>query len=108
VKLRILHEAELEAAEAAAWYDDRRFGFGDEFLSAVNEAIAEIASEPQSFARLEGYAGTYDVRRRILHRFPYLIIFACRPDETLVVAVAHGRRRPLYWLDRLGSPGDAG
>jgi len=101
VKPSILHEAELEAAEAAAWYDDRRVGLGDEFLADVKNAIADIAGKRESFARLESYAGKYDVRRCLLQRFPYLIIFACHQNETLVVAIAHAHRRPLYWLERL-------
>jgi hypothetical protein len=101
VKLTILHEAELEAAEAAAWYDDPRVGLGDEFLAEVKETIAEIAGERETFSRLESYARLHDVRRCLLDRFPYLIIFACRPSETLVVAIAHAHRRPLYWLERL-------
>lgn len=103
MKLTILREAELESAEAAAWYDDQRTGLGDEFLSEVSQAIADIGSDPQSFSRLESYTGPYELRRSVLHRFPYLIAFACRPDETLVVAITHVRRRPLYWLERLGT-----
>jgi toxin ParE1/3/4 len=101
VKLTILREAEFESAEAAAWYDDWQAGLGDDFLSEVTDAFSRIASNPQSFSRLESYAGRYDVRRYILHRFPYLVVFACRPSETLIVAIAHTRRRPLYWLERL-------
>jgi hypothetical protein len=101
VKLSILHEAELESAEAAAWYDDRQLGLGDEFLAEVTEAFDRIGSAPQSFSRLESYNGRHDVRRCVLRRFPYLIVFACYPEKTLVVAIPHVRRRPLYWLERL-------
>lgn len=38
-----------------------------------------------------------------MHRFQYAVIYLCRPDESLVIAVAHTRRRPLYWLDRLAT-----
>lgn len=91
----------MESAEAAAWYDDRQVGLGDEFLSEVAEAIARIGGEPRSFSRLESYDGPYEVRRCVLQRFPYLVLFECRSDETLVVAITHVRRRPLYWLERL-------
>ena len=101
MKLTILREAELEAAEAAAWYDDCRAGLGDEFLSDIADATARITSEPDMFSRLESYGGVRDIRRCVLRRFPYLVVFARFPDEALVVAVAHTRRRPLYWLERL-------
>lgn len=101
MKLTILREAELEAAEAAAWYDDCRVGLGDEFLSELSQAFANIAADPNALSRLESYHGTRDVRRCVLQRFPYLVVYACQPAELLVVAVAHTRRRPLYWLERL-------
>jgi hypothetical protein len=50
---------------------------------------------------MEQYSGPFDVRRILLERFPYAVIVLCRPEETVVVAVAHTRRRPLYWLERL-------
>ena len=101
MKFTILHEAELEAAEAAAWYDDQRSGLGDEFLDELAEAFAEISGTPQECSRLETYSGTHEVRRYVLDRFPYLVVFVCRSEETLIVAVPHVRRRPLYWLARL-------
>jgi hypothetical protein len=67
----------------------------------MTQAIREIGSDPRSFSRLASYNGRHEVRRRVMHCFPYLIVFACRAEETLVVAVAHVRRRPLYWLERL-------
>lgn len=101
MKLRILPEAELEAAEAAAWYDDRQIGLGDDFLSEVMAAIHRVADDPLLFARLESYTGCHHVRRCVLERFPFLIIFICRPNEAVVVAISHVRRRPLYWMERL-------
>lgn len=102
MKLTILTAAELETAEAAAWYDDRVSGLGDEFLADVADAFALIRRDRQIFSRLETYSGEHDVRRCVLERFPYLVVFVCQANETLVVATAHVRRRPLYWLERLG------
>jgi len=35
VKHTVLPAAELEAAQAAVWYDDQRYGLGDEFLDEL-------------------------------------------------------------------------
>jgi toxin ParE1/3/4 len=102
VKFTILSAAELEAAEAAAWYDDRVAGLGDQFLDELSEALISIRRDPQSFSRLETYQGAHEIRRRVLRRFSYLVVYLCRPEETLIVAICHARRKPLYWLDRLG------
>jgi hypothetical protein len=101
--LRILPEVELESAEAAAWYDDHQAGLGNDFLIEVESAIRRIGSDPHQFATLESYTGRYDIRRCVLDRFPYLVIFTCRPDEILIIALTHVRRRPLHWLQRLTS-----
>lgn len=102
MNLSILQVAELEAAQAALWYDEQRMGLGDEFLDELHAAFERIRETPTLFPELEHYAGTHDVRRCRVKRFPYLAVFVNRPEELLIVAIAHVRRRPLYWLERLG------
>ncbi len=36
-----------------------------------------------------------------IHSFPYYVVFANLPDRVEVVAFAHHRRRPAYFIDRL-------
>lgn len=98
----ILPEAELEAAEAVIWYDDQRRGLGDDFLIELSRALAHINRQPAELPCLESYAGPHDIRRCLLKRFPYVVIFAFRPEDVAVVAISHARRRPFYWLERLG------
>jgi hypothetical protein len=33
-------------------------------------------------------------------RFPYQVVYRVRPNETVVVALAHLKRRPGYWKRR--------
>jgi hypothetical protein len=100
--LRILAEARAEAVEAAAWYDSQRFGLGDRLLNEIEKALNRIDGAPRSFARWEPYDGVDEIRRCVIKRFPYVVIFLCRTEETVVVAIAHARRRPDYWVHRLG------
>lgn len=101
MNLSVLPEAELEAAEAVIWYDDQRFGLGDEFLAELQQAYDRIRKGPGELSRLESYSGPHDVRRCLLKRFPYLVIFLHRPKVGMIVAISHARRRPLYWLERI-------
>ncbi len=98
---RILMAAELEAVQAALWYDEQRPSLGDEFLQELTDAWERIRSDPLLFGRLEHFAGDNDVRRCLLRRFPYVVIYCFRPQETLVVAVSHVRRKPFYWLEQV-------
>ena len=102
MNFRVLPEAQGDAIEAAIWYDDRQASLGTEFLAVVHQAFQLIQSDSGSLSKLETYQGPHDVRRLLLKRFPYAVIVLVRPEEVVVVAVAHTRRRPLYWLDRLG------
>jgi len=101
VTFTVLPEAELEAAEAALWYDDQRPTLGDDFLIELEQAFDLLRRSPANASRLESYGGQHDVRRYLLKRFPYLVIFVHRPEQVVVVAISHARRRPLYWLERL-------
>jgi plasmid stabilization system protein ParE len=101
VKLVLLAEAETELDHAAAWYDDRREGLGDELLVAVEEALAVIGEAPESWGRWPGAPPRIPpIRRFVLPRFPYSIAYQVHTDFISVLAVAHGRRRPLYWIGR--------
>jgi len=42
-----------------------------------------------------------DLRKCLLSRFPYMVIYAPLPDEVLVLAVGHQHRQPGYWRDCL-------
>jgi len=77
-------------------------GLGDEFLAVLDECFDRIRDAPLAFSALEEISASDEFRRCLLDRFPYVVVFRCRPDELLVVAVSHARRRPLYWLERLG------
>jgi toxin ParE1/3/4 len=99
VNVRLLGLAELEAVEAAIWYDDQRAGLGDEFLNALRSALKSISETPLRFGKAEFYQGSADIRRCLLPRFPYLVIFHHHKTEIIVLAISHVRRRPLYWLE---------
>ncbi|MBL8817445.1 MAG: type II toxin-antitoxin system RelE/ParE family toxin [Planctomyces sp.] len=101
MNFRVLPAAQGEAVAAAIWYEDRQSGLGDEFISELNSAFDVIQRNPLSAPRLEYYSGPHEIRRQMLHRFPYAVVYLCRDDEIVVVALAHSRRRPLHWLNRL-------
>jgi toxin ParE1/3/4 len=98
--LRVSEEAEAEAIEASRWYDARRPGLGDEFLTAVDEALERIESNPSLGSRPPGVSSD-DVRRVVMRRFPYDVVYVDLPDRIQVLAIAHERRKPGYWIDRI-------
>jgi plasmid stabilization system protein ParE len=94
-------EALDEMGEAAEWYENRRSGLGDRFLAEADLALAAIGSRPASFRRLATPSGDLVLRRAFLDGFPYAVVFQEMQDEVRILALAHVRRRPDYWLYRL-------
>jgi toxin ParE1/3/4 len=103
MRLRISEEAEEEARAAAQWYEQRREGLGQRFLEVLVDAFGDLELHPRRYPRLAGLGGRREVRRFLLSRFPYSIVYEVRPAEITVLAVAHVKRRPGYWRNRLFS-----
>jgi len=99
--VRLSPEAVDELVEMAAWYRGQRPGLELEFLAEVDRVLPLIGGSPASFPRLIDVPEDLMIRRALLPRFPYAVIFMDLVAEVRVLAVAHAKRRPGYWLDRV-------
>jgi hypothetical protein len=97
-RLIVRVDAEVELVEAAGWYERRRPGLGREFLGAVEEAVHAIMEAPEIHMR---WKPGYPYRKHVLHRFPFVLFFTAEDSVSHIVAFAHAKRRPGYWLSRL-------
>lgn len=99
--LELHPEARAELRSAALWYDERRPGLGDEFISQISASLDRVRDAPESYPAWPGTRGAGSViRKATIQRFPYVIAFERHEQHVLVLAVAHASRRPLYWLTR--------
>ncbi len=89
-------EARLEYREGAVFYDARRPGLGAAFTIEIEAAIQKILEAPECWRFVE-----QDVRRCLVHTFPYGILYTIEDSFILIIAVAHGSREPGYWRHRL-------
>ncbi len=91
-------KALLEYETAGNWYEEQRSRLGVEFTAAIDKAVGAILQGPGKY-RL-GRGGIHIFR---LTRFPYHILY--RYDEARehvrILAIAHFKRKPDYWRDRL-------
>ena len=94
--IRLLQPAEQEMLDAIAYYETQVRGLGDDFLKKMESAVADIAENPERWPTIK-----LNVRRRLLHRFPYGLLYRIDPDEVVVMAVAHLHRHPTYWVGRM-------
>ena len=90
------HElAEFELNDATVFLETEREGLGSRFLSAVEAAVAHVREHPEASPVI-----IKDIRRKVLRRFPYSIMYSIKPDRIRILAVANQRRRPFYWRSR--------
>jgi len=88
--------AETEHLESVAFYESRQPGLGASYLTAFEEAMSAIVETPKRYR----IRRSPDIRRKNITKFPYYIIYRETPDGIQVLAVAHNRRQPGYWLKR--------
>ena len=81
--LVIRPQAENEITETALWYEAQHPGLGSDFLKAVHAAAGRAREAPAQYPRVHG-----NVRRVLLQRFPYMLIFSWPefPNWAAVVA----------------------
>jgi plasmid stabilization system protein ParE len=96
MNVRFLVPAQQELDDAVTWYDQQADGLGKEFLDELDRVIRRVVTYPLSALEIEP-----GLRRGLLARFPYGIIFGLDGDTVVVVAVAHLHREPRYWADRV-------
>lgn len=95
-QVRLHPAAEQELDEAAAFYDLEGSGLGQAFIDDFERAGEQVRLLPDSSPIARGPAP-----KKLLTRFPYALIYSIVEGDVFVLAVAHGRRRPFYWQDRL-------
>ncbi len=97
MRLRVESDAEEELTAAAEWYESRRAGLGVELVAVIDGAFEAIVAAPLAHPL---WRPSRPYRMKVVQRFPYLIFFRCEADAVVVIAIAHARRRPGYWIGR--------
>lgn len=96
MRLKYLHPASEELRAAATFYEEAEFGLGARFLYEITKTEDRIKKFPTAWSLL-----SVQTRRCRTEVFPYGLIYQIRVDEILIVAVAHLKRKPMYWKDRV-------
>lgn len=89
-------EARSDFGDAIGWYRERSATVAVEFRAAVTDVIHRIVQNPRRWPEY-----LYGTRRFVLQRFPFSVIYLDDPETIAIVAVAHGKRKPGYWRQRV-------
>jgi plasmid stabilization system protein ParE len=90
--------AKQELKDAALYYELEHEGLGRRFKAEVKEAARRIARYPHAWS-----VHRVEIRKCLLHKFPYKLLYSVEKDHVVILAVAHQHRRPDYWVDRIDS-----
>ena len=87
--------AKQELDDATHYYEIELQGFGKLFRGEVRRAVKRIIVYPEAWSVERG-----DVRKCLLHKFPYKLLYSIEEDHIFIIAVAHQHRKPDYWIKR--------
>jgi len=97
IPLRFLPQAEAELLHEVEYYSNARAGTGIRFQAAVEASLERATRHP-----LGGASSPKGTRSVLVKGFPFSVVYRANELELLVVAIAPHRRRPGYWLPRIG------
>jgi plasmid stabilization system protein ParE len=98
----VLPQAIDEAREARSYYVSKSAAAEEGFRKELENAVALIREYPETWPTY-----VHGTRRFVLRRFPYSIVYRTDGRSSLLVAIAHAKRKPGYWRSRLSAPESA-
>lgn len=93
--VRFLSIAKQEMINSAIFYETQAQGLGNDFLDKIDNAVDDISKNPDRWPIINN-----KIRKRLVQRFPYCILYRIDPEDIVILAVMHLRRRPDYWVER--------
>ena len=93
---RLVDEAQHELESGVSFYRATDPVLGKQFALEVRRLCQQIAEFPMQGTELRN-----GIRRRLLRRFPYSILYAVEGQDVLILAIAHQNRKPGYWASRM-------
>ena len=94
--VRLREEAELDIADAAAWYEQQRERLGHDFLDEVLHNFGLLQENPLYYPIVLG-----STHRAVLSKFPFTVFYQIIDYASVVVALMHGSRSPRSWKSRI-------
>jgi hypothetical protein len=89
-------EAEAEFTDAIEYYENCEYGLGLDFAREIQATIRNVADYPAMWPKIED-----QVRRCLVHRFPYGLLYCVEPGGVFLLAVMNLHRDPDYWKHRI-------
>ena len=98
IRVVLSPEAEADALAAFRFYEDRREELGERFRNHLGRAFTRLQNNPE-----EAPVVYRNLRRKLVHRFPYMVLYQLVPGVLYVVAIMHTKQEPATWQHRVTS-----
>lgn len=95
MRIEFSDEARAEFRDGENYYERQAPGLGGRFRADVRDALKRMRHWPLAAPIERG-----EIRRMILSRFPYKLLYSVEADCIYIIAVAHLHRAPEYWIGR--------
>jgi len=89
-------EAEIEFLHAIEYYEECEKELGYDFAIEVYTTIERAVLHPKAWPFIED-----EIRRVLVKRFPYGVLYSEESEEIFIIAVMHLHRDSDYWKNRL-------
>ena len=99
--LRYHPDARAELRAAMHLGEEERTGRGVALQELVRAVERRLRRMPRSAPRWPRSTAPLEIRRAVVRKTPYLVVYAILPDQIVVLAIAHTRQAPGYWRKRL-------
>lgn len=84
-----------EIKSSFQWYQNQADGLGQDYLSELESSFQTIRELPKTWPKFE-----MGLRRFLLSKFPFSVIYQSNVNTIFIVAVMHNSRKPGYWSNR--------
>ena len=91
-----LSQAKQEFEQTIDYYESCSEGLGKQFAIEIQRSLLHITQYPHTWTLLR-----HGLRRYIINRFPYAILYNIDGDTVVVIAIMNTSQKPDYWTERL-------
>jgi len=95
-ELIVAQEAQQDVEEAYGWFEERRTGLGEDFLTCVDACIQNICRTPELYVKIHE-----EYRRALVRRFPYAVFYEYTGGKVIIYSIFHTSQDPKKWRLRL-------
>lgn len=95
-RIRFHELATRELLETRDYYDEMVYSLGEKYVIEVERCLNIIKTNPLAYPVLK-----QNVRKAVVIKFPYSILYRIEKDNIYILAVMHQKRKPKYWVERI-------